>query len=48
LSPLHAYKEEMISTLRERKYYLISNFEVVVANPVERFSNYLISCVPNF
>jgi len=41
LSPLHAYKEEMISTLREGKWYLLSNFEVVVANPLERFSSHV-------
>ena len=41
LSPLHAYKEEMISTLREGQWYLLSYFEVVVANTLERFSSHV-------
>jgi len=31
----------LISTLREGKWYLLSNFEVVVANTQERFSTHV-------
>jgi len=41
LSPLHANKEEMISTLREGQWYLLSYVEVVVANTHERFSSHV-------
>jgi len=38
ISPLHAKKEVLISTLKEVQWYLLSHFNVVVANPLDRFS----------
>ncbi|CAB87733.1 putative protein [Arabidopsis thaliana] len=39
-SPLHVKKEVLISTLKEGQWYLLSHFEVAVANPLDRFSNH--------
>jgi len=41
ISPLHANKDMLISTLKEGQWYLLSHFDVAVANPQDRFSNHV-------
>ena len=41
ISSLHAKKEVLISIFKEGQWYLLSHFDVIVANPLDRFSNHV-------